>query len=203
MTNRQNGLRDMHDTLHMIAWKCITEWGAVDEELFQIFRSCIGPYEQSAIIYFGTPEQKVRLGLTDELVLSVLPEKERGHDHASVRAWKEATADFDDLLDVRRRMSHLPIFPRKVLRDGAVVGQMGFDTATLGSGGISTSWSEKYESPHEQIRSEGGGQSPLTLGELQDHLTAVHALGGRLRAFLRDALSSYAKADVTSSGGAG
>jgi hypothetical protein len=117
MTNPQNELQEWADEFHMMMGYCIAEWATVDEELFLIFRDCLGPYEQSAIIYFRTPGLNVRLGLTDELVLSVLPEKERksgGHDHPSVKAWQEAIKGFDTLLAVRRRIAHQPIAPRQI-----------------------------------------------------------------------------------------
>jgi hypothetical protein len=62
----------------------------VDDELFRIFRDCVGPYEQSAIIYYRTPTLNARLGLTEEIVQSVLPKRPKksgGHYHPSVKAW--------------------------------------------------------------------------------------------------------------------
>jgi hypothetical protein len=41
--------------------RCIAEWAFVDEQLFLIFRDCIGLHEQSAIIYYRTPGLDLRL----------------------------------------------------------------------------------------------------------------------------------------------
>jgi hypothetical protein len=77
---------------------------------------------------------------------------------------------------------------------------MGFNTATPGSGGTRTSWFEIYESQHEQMRGKGGSRSPLALQDLRDHLTEVHALGDRLRAFLCDVLIPQTEKEVASTG---
>jgi hypothetical protein len=190
--NRQNDLQEMTDAFHMWAWNCISEWAFVDEELFLIFINCFDHLLQSAIIYFRTPDQKVRLGLTHALVMSALREKGQRDDYSNISAWKEAITSFDDLLDVRRRISHLPIFPRKIVWDGAVVGHMGFDAAALGSGGTPTS-SVRHESGREQICGDDGDHSPLKLQDLQDHLTEVKALGERLRTFLHDVLIPHVR----------
>jgi hypothetical protein len=197
--NSQERLQKSGDDFHMMLGYCIAQWATVDEELFLIFRHCLGPYEQSAIIYFRTPGLNVRLNLTDEIVLSVLPEKERisgGHDHPSVTAWKAAIADFPALLAVRRRIAHHPVAPRHMVLGGALLGEMGLNNAMLGSTGTRESWFEIYESRHEKMRGKSGGRSPLTFEDLQDHLTRVHALGDGLHAFLHEVLIPQAKAGL-------
>src|SRR5271163_2220003 len=103
--------QELGDEFHLMVGYCIAAWARIDDELFRIFRACVGPYKQSAIIYYRTPGLDMRLGLTDELVLSVLPKKDRksgGHDHPSVKAWKAAKSGFSDLLAIRRRIAHHP-----------------------------------------------------------------------------------------------
>ena len=100
------------DDFHMMIGYCIAEWAKVDDELFRIFRDGVGPYEQSAIIYYRTPTLNARLGLTDEIVQSVLPKRPKksgGHYHPSVKAWKVAIEGFCNLLAIRRRIAHQPI----------------------------------------------------------------------------------------------
>ena len=76
------------DKFHMMLGYCISAWAEVDDLLFRIFRDCVGPYEQCAIIYYKTPGLEARFSLTDEIVKSVLPKKLPGeHDHPSVQAW--------------------------------------------------------------------------------------------------------------------
>jgi hypothetical protein len=67
--------QELGDEFYIMIGQCIAAWAQVDDELFRIFRSCLGPYEQSAIIYYRTPGLDARFGLTDEIVRSVLPER--------------------------------------------------------------------------------------------------------------------------------
>src|SRR5580704_18065915 len=100
--------QELGDEFHAMVGYCIAEWASVDDELFQIFRHCVGPIEQSAIIYYRTPGLKPRLDLTEELVKSVLPKRTKksgGHD--------PAVADFEKLLGTRRRIAHQPIMVRQ------------------------------------------------------------------------------------------
>jgi hypothetical protein len=170
------------DNFHMMVGYCIAEWAKVDDELFQIFRDCVGPTEQSAIIYYRMPGLSVRLTLTDEIVRSVLPKPARisgGHDHASVKAWKDAIKDFRDLLGVRRRIAHHPI----AIKHGAT---WSFDPV-LSSLLAQPSWFEIHVGQREQLRS---GELPaLQLDDLKAHLTAVEALRDRLQHFFSDVLT--------------
>jgi hypothetical protein len=43
------------DEFHMMLGYCIAAWADVDDLLFRIFRECIGPHLQCAIIYYKTP----------------------------------------------------------------------------------------------------------------------------------------------------
>jgi hypothetical protein len=168
------------NNFHMMIGYCIADWAKVDDELFRIFRDCVGPYEQSAIIYYRTPGLNVRLELTDEIVKSVLPkpQKQSGdHDHPSVKAWKAAKKDFRDLLSTRRRIAHHPI------KHGAI---WPFDPALS----LLLSWPPWFEiqiGQHEQLRS--GKLPDLQLDDLKAHLSAVAALRERLQHFFSDVLT--------------
>jgi hypothetical protein len=64
---------------YMMIGYCIAEWAGIDDELFRIFQHCTGAKEQqAAIIYYRTPGLNVRLGLVDEIVRSVLPNRSQG-----------------------------------------------------------------------------------------------------------------------------
>jgi len=56
------------DEFHMWVGYCITAWAEVDDVLFCIFRDCVGPSEQCAIIYYKTPGLEARFSLIDEIV---------------------------------------------------------------------------------------------------------------------------------------
>jgi hypothetical protein len=168
------------DEFYMMMGQCIAAWAQVDDELFRIFRDCIGPYEQSAIIYYRTPGLDVRLGLTDEIVKSVMPKPERisgGHDHPDVVAWKAAIVDFRNLLAIRRRIAHHPIAIR----------YEPFQAGISRVGEMPPSWFEIYVSQHEQLRS--GEMPALDIDDLKEHLLAVTLLRDRLHHFFDDVLT--------------
>jgi hypothetical protein len=170
--------QELGDEFHMRVGYCIAAWAEVDDELFRIFRDCVGPYEQSAIIYYRTPGLDVRLSLTDELVKSVLPKpakKSGGHETAELKAWKKAIANFRELLAIRRRIAHHPI----AIRQHPLV--LGLSVATP------PSWFEIYVSQHEKLRT--GDLPPLIVKDLKDHLVAVIHLRDRLRRFFHDVLT--------------
>jgi hypothetical protein len=48
------------DEFHMVMGYCIAAWAQVDDQLFRIFRDCVGPYDQSAVIYYRTPGLHLR-----------------------------------------------------------------------------------------------------------------------------------------------
>jgi hypothetical protein len=163
------------DDFHMMIGYCVAEWANVDDELFRIFHNCVGPLEQSAIIYYRTPTLNARLGFTDEIVQSVLPKRPKksgGHYHLSVKAWKDAIQGFCKLLGTRRRIAHQPISVRH-----GPSWPLSLDLSwILGP----PSWFEIYVGQHEQLRS-GGDLPPLKVDDLKEHLTDVAALRIRLQ----------------------
>jgi len=165
----------------MMVGRCIAEWAKVDDELFRIFRDCVGPYEQCAIIYYRTPSLSVRLELTDEIIKSVFPKPPRksgGHDHSSVTAWKDAIEGFRDLLATRRRIAHQPI----AVQYGPTW-PLSMDLSYMLA---PPSWFEIYVNQHEQLRGEF---PPLKVDDLVAHLTAVTSLRDRLQHFFSDVLT--------------
>jgi hypothetical protein len=168
------------DEFHMHVGYCIAAWAQVDDELFRIFRNCLGPYEQSAIIYYRCPGLDVRLGITEELVQSVLPEPERksgGHDPPELKAWKQAVGDFRQLLAARRRIAHHPIAIR----------YQPFMAGISRAGEAPPSWFEIYVSQHEQLRT--GDLPALKIEDLRKHQIAVIRLRDRLHRFFHDVLT--------------
>ena len=171
--------QELGDEFHMVVGYCIAEWASVDDELFRIFRHCIGPYEQSAIIYYKTPGLEPRLSLTDEIVISVLPKPARksgGHDLPEVTAWKAAITDFRNLLAIRRRIAHHPVAIRQQ--------PLAWDVSRFDL--PPPSWFEIYVNEHEQFRT---GEIPaLKVEDLKVHLLALTLLRDRLHHFFYDVL---------------
>jgi len=177
--SNQQSFHRAGDEFYTMIGQCITEWAAVDDALFDIFQDCMGPREQSAIIYFRIQSLATRLSLTDEIVMSVLPKPERpksqgGHDHPSVKAWKTAKGDFDELLSVRSHIAHHPV-------------GIGLEP----SGGIMPpkTWYELSASSKERLRERQSDLKPLRVEDLRDHLGKIIALKGRLADFLQNVLT--------------
>jgi hypothetical protein len=90
--------RALRDEFHMIMGYCIAAWSRVDAELFRIFQSCLGPIDQSAIIYYRMPGLDIRLTYTDEIVTATLlpkGKKPEAHDRR-ITAWGTATKKAPD-----------------------------------------------------------------------------------------------------------
>lgn len=187
---------DLSSEFHMLMGYCIAEWANADQRLFEIFRDCIGPYEQSAIIYYRTPGLELRLGLTDEIVLSVLPQRERdsgGHDHPDVARWKVLKKRFSDLLSIRRRIAHHPVSESRNMLAAYMMGVIpnNLSLLSLSTGDQENSWYSVYASQHERIRGRESDQKPLTRIDLINHWTAVSDLAADLLRFLTEVIAKH------------
>jgi hypothetical protein len=170
--------------------RCIAEWAQVDSRLFLIFRDCLGPYDQSAIIYYRMPGLDLRFGLTDEIVRSVLPrrpQKSGAHDHPSVKAWLKAKGDYQQLLATRRRIAHHPV----IVKRGGLFFDMPAGFLDVPMGFFDAPPFVRYEihvGRHEALREKSADLPSLGLQELMTRRVAVAALKERLRLFLSDVL---------------
>jgi hypothetical protein len=188
--------QDVQTEFHLMVGYCITDWARVDDSLFAIFRACLGPIEQSAIIYYRTPALDLRFKLTDELVLSVLPKRVRksgGHDHPDVKAWKKAIEGHSDLLSVRRRIAHHPVDATyKTGPHSALIGAAIPGSSMPGNADLVPSF-EIYASAQERLRSKEKNEMPLGVGDLKTHRVQVNQLRDRLHAFLAGTFAAHAK----------
>jgi hypothetical protein len=170
--------------------RCIYAWAKVDDELFLIFRDCLGPYEQSAIIFYRTPGLDLRLNLTAEIVESVLPKPERksgAHPHDSVKIWRKLAKEFRGLLSTRRRLAHHPV---SVRADAyfSFDGSSTFGGAPFYSGQPINPRLELHTGHHEQLRDLSSNLQPLTEDDLKGHLSAVHQLAFDLSEYMKTVL---------------
>ena len=172
--------------------RCISAWATVDDELFRIFRDCLGPCEQSAIIFYKLPGLEPRLTLTDEIVASVFPKPERnsgGHDHESVKQWKTISKKFDKLLAIRRRLAHQPVSLKYEWGNG--LSEWSFGTEQL------FDHKPRRRVPiysvevgkHESLRRKSSDLQPLTERDLLMHLSYVRKLANELNEFSRVVLT--------------
>jgi hypothetical protein len=177
-------LEALGDEFHRAMGYCVAEWANVDENLFLIFRDCVGPYDQSAILYYRLPGLEVRFGVTDELVRSLYPRPARksgAHPHPHIKAWNKARKGYQDLLAVRRRIAHQPnTFAQEGLPHGYTVPNRPIAF-------------EIYVNAHERLREREAETKPLRLADLQRHLAEVTLLRTRLFSFFSDVLSKPAQ----------
>ena len=93
--------------------ECISAWAFVEDALFELCHAVIGCKKERAAIIFGrTPTLETRVALVSELMLTLLPKKERkdgGHDHAATRAWLDLVKEVKRLLPVRNTIAHRPV----------------------------------------------------------------------------------------------
>jgi hypothetical protein len=168
--------RKIADEFHMEMGYCISAWARVDDELFRIFRDCVGSLDQSAIIYYRTPGLNTRLDITSELVrTTLLPSWERpGKNDLRIKAWISAIKPFKDLLSVRRRIAHQPV-RWEPLRVGMRLG-------------AAPSYVELYVGANERLRDSQAKLPPLNIDDLRSHRAAVNQLSDRLSAFYHEVL---------------
>jgi hypothetical protein len=162
------------DEFHRVVGYSITAWAEVDDQLFRIFRSCVGPYDQCAIIYYRTPGLDARIALADEIVIATLLPDGTKPDRPDprVKAWKAAIKGFRDLLAVRRRIAHHPV-----------------RTGRSPTGGYAFAPIEIHVGEHEALRDRAARLLPLQVEDLQKHQHAVEQLRDRLRSFFDDVLT--------------
>jgi hypothetical protein len=183
--------QELGDEFHMMIGYCIGEWAQVDDELFRIFRDCVGAYEQSAIIYYRMPGLDVRLGCTDELIESIFPKPERksgGHPHEHVKKWREIKKTFNDLLAIRRRIAHHPIEIHTYGDRRTPLKSVNKDALSKYPSNAE-SWFALYVSQHEELR-VGKSVPALSMKDLKEHLKGVVHLRDALRHFFLNELMS-------------
>lgn len=179
-----------HEEFLMWIGTCITAWAKVEEFLFEICdRSLATSRERAAIVYFRTPTLDARISLVNELVLTVLPKRERksgGHDHPHVETWNDLRLDMIALLKIRNRIAHHPVQAHEV---NILTSANILDTPDL----LATTWLEIYASDGERLRGRSEDASPLTVQDLIRHGRSVFEIRQRLHKFISTALPKHAE----------
>jgi hypothetical protein len=182
------------DTDAFFTWvgKCITSWAEVEEHLFEICHHVLGSTRhRTAIVYFRTPTIDARLNLTDELLLSILPRKDRpsgGHDHVDVKTWNEIRKGIIALLPTRNRLAHHPVIEKRLWPE--------LKEDYAGSAAVSLlnmPWYESYVSDAERLRGRHEDIKPLTVPDLSTHRVDVALIVTQLHRFRTNVLSKYAR----------
>lgn len=180
-------MEELSDEFFITIGQCITEWARLDDKIFSAFRHCVGPLKQCAIIYYRMPGLDLRIGLTDEIIQSVLPKpakKSGGHHDPLVKEWCAIANDARDLLSVRRRIAHQPVMVQSKITRSAL-----YNTAPYGTVGYNSiageieSWFAIYTSQHERLREKESNNPSLTIDDLRKHLSALGSLVIRTHKF--------------------
>lgn len=180
------------------AWlgKCITAWARVEDHLFEICVHSLGATKQrTAIVYYRTPTLDGRLNLTDELVRTVLPIREKkrgGHDHEDVLAWKKVRNEITSLLPTRNRLAHHPVLEKQAIQVSVPYAVPISSAASDLLGGFS--WYESYVSDAERLRGRHEDVKPLTAPDLSSHRVDVEMLITTLEIFRIHVLAKYPNA---------
>jgi hypothetical protein len=179
--------------------KCITAWANVEDHLFEICLFSLGcTRDKAAIVYYKTPNLDARLSLTDELLRTVLPPREResgGHDHQDVKYWNETRLTIIDMLSTRNRLAHHPVEQKKIVP--VFIKPDGTQSTDAESEAVSSlmtfSWYESYVSEAEKLRGRHENLKPLTTPDLSSHRVEIESLKTRLEIFRVHVLPKYAK----------
>lgn len=169
-------LQKRGEELMLMFGSCVTEWAAIDSDLFHIRWECLDcSKERAAIVYFRTPAIEARRTLTNDLLVTVLPKRERpngGKDHPAVITWLEIMKGLAKLLRIRNRIAHQPVSHKiEYARAG---------TARAGDL-LWVSWFESHASQHERSKVRQAGENrSLKLSDLEDHLLSVGKLSGEI-----------------------
>jgi hypothetical protein len=179
--------------------KCITSWAQVEDHLFEICFSSLGcTRHKAAIVYYRTPTLDARLKLTNELIRTVLPGRERksgGHDHQDVKYWNETRSMIEHELSTRNRLAHHPIEQKKLVP--VFIKPDGTQSTDAESEAISSlmtvSWHESYVSEAESLRGGHENLKPLTAPDLSRHRVEIEQIITHLQIFRAHILPKYVK----------
>jgi len=176
--------QELADEYHMMMGYCIAEWATIDESLFRIFRDCIGPYEQSAILYYRIRGLETRLQATDEIVKSVLTKHNAGnHRHINVKMWNRIMDRFPDLLSVRRRIVHQPVSIQFLPNRRVTMPSVNTEVFARYYAAPEPLF-KSYMSRHEELR-DRKKPNPLHVNDLQNHVRQLRDISVDLLRFLR------------------
>jgi hypothetical protein len=174
---------------------CITAWAKVDEELFDILVDVLGTSrELGSIIYYRITSLGGRLGLVDELTLSVLPKPETrngAHPHALALEWTALRKAVQALTSTRTQIAHHPV-DRKIEFSYKDSG----DAVPAGTAVPihQTTWVDSYSiyvGQSERLRGKNGQNKPLTADSLSSHCQQVQAAATKLRQFRAASLVAH------------
>ena len=138
----------------------------------------------------------VRLELVDELVLSVLPKRDKkdgGHDHPEVTLWKELKKETEGLFKIRSRIAHHRVDVRTDARFRESGEPMPLNQPVPIEQLAFTSSFELYVSEAERLRGRHEKATPLKVDDLSIHCVQVQRAAQRLHHFRAAKLQAHLK----------
>jgi hypothetical protein len=155
---------------------CIKEWAAIEAHLYDICLLALKvDRTQVAIVYGRTPNIDARLTLVNELVLTILPGRDRkGRDHPEVVGWTQLVKDIRTLLKIRNLLAHAPV--GHVWHTEWLTGEDGQEET------VETHWLHVTSSTVDQLR--GRQIESIDQPELPDHFKEVRSAAARLVEFV-------------------
>jgi hypothetical protein len=162
---------------------CITDWAAVEEQLFGVFYDILEiSMERAAIIYLRTPTLESRLSLLDEILHTAYPgeRKNGGHQHKDLDVWDGILKEIRDLLPVRNRLAHSPI-------GAGIYGTIDDETDTITQ--IREIRVESSSHVHERAR-KPEEKEPLSIQDLTTYRPKISGVHKRLFEFRVGPLSA-------------
>jgi hypothetical protein len=177
--------QELADEFYMIAGQCIAQWAITDDALFILCAKILQcAVEHAAIVYYRVSTLDMRLTLTSDLVGSIIPKPKSGEVlHPDLKLWREIEKTCRDLLQIRNRIAHEPVWPAF---------RMGYDE-DFKANRVFLAGFELYANQHERSRGRKD-KPPLRIDQLQSHLIAVNPLSGRIHIFGRDVVSAHVAA---------
>ncbi len=165
--------------IHLMIGRCISEWAAIEETLFDIFCIVLGTEAVLAsVVFYKTPTLDGRITLTNDLIDAIFPTRAGGKPHPLVKEWKAIRQCHVDIVPYRNLMAHHPVdevgsgsFQISDLRSVYDLYGLSFHPRTFK---VETSKSDQLRK--RTVRS-------ISDSEMSRYLPKVQALHGRLEAF--------------------
>jgi hypothetical protein len=155
--------------------RAITEWAAIQDQLYSIVLTVLrcAP-RHAAIVFFRTPSIESRITLTDDLLKTVFPqtsEKPGSKPHPGYVVWMNIQADLRDETPIRNSLAHHPVDLVIDVWEHKTTGELSF-SGTRPATMMSLS---------ETLRK--GSRQPLTIEDIEAHIARVSAFAPRLLEF--------------------
>jgi hypothetical protein len=156
----------------------ITMWAGVEERLFEICAAILKSEPRHvAIIYYRTPSLEARRSLTNDLVVSLFPDRESGqHATEEEKKWDAINKDIRTQLVTRNHLAHSPA-SLIVAPEPAVFPRANLDL-----------WFASHMSDTERLR-ERKTRDHMKIEDLKVHLAAVVVINNDLLSFGQNELT--------------